>query len=94
MGVNNTILTEAFGPRVRFVSVLTAEGIPADPAPAKNICIRCGACARLCPVEALAITKEELADPQVVVAKFNRRSCAEWARALTEKGCYPCGICI
>ena len=94
MGVNNTILTEAFGPRVRFVSVLTAAGIPADPAPMKNICIRCGACSRLCPVEALPITKKELTDPQVVVAKFNRRACAEWARALTEKGCYPCGVCI
>ena len=93
-GINNTILTEAFGPRVRFVSVLTAVSLPADPWPSKNFCIRCGACVRLCPVQALQISKKELADRKIVVAKYNRRACAEWARALTEKGCYPCGICI
>lgn len=93
-GINNTILTEAFGPRIRFVSVFTAARLPADPLPSENHCIRCGACVRLCPVQALRITKKELAERKVVVADYNARACAEWARALTEKGCYPCGICV
>jgi epoxyqueuosine reductase QueG len=93
-GINNTILTKAFGPRIRFVSVFTAARLPADPLPSENHCIRCGACVRLCPVQALRITKKELAERKVVVADYNARACAEWARALTEKGCYPCGICV
>ena len=93
-GINNTVLTDAYGPRVRFASVFTAVALPADPAPLRNRCVRCGACVRLCPVRALRISKEELADRRIVVADYSARACAEWARVLTEKGCYPCGICI
>ena len=94
IGVNNTILTRAFGPRVRFVSVFTDASLPADTSPAQRLCIRCGACVRLCPVHALQISKKDLADSDIPVATYHRRACAEWARALTERGCYPCGICI
>ena len=94
IGVNNTILTPSFGPRVRFTTVFTDVLLPADTTPAERLCIRCGACARLCPVQALQISKDDLADPHIPVATYCRRACAEWARALTERGCYPCGICI
>jgi epoxyqueuosine reductase len=94
IGVNNTILTRSFGPRVRFVSVFTDVLLPIETVPAERLCIRCGACVRLCPVQALQISKKDLADPDVAVATYSRRACAEWARALTEKGCYPCGVCI
>jgi epoxyqueuosine reductase QueG len=94
IGVNNTILTRSFGPRVRFVSIFTDAIMPAEMAFAQRLCIRCGACVRLCPVQALQISKKELADPDLPIAIYHRRACAQWARALTEKGCYPCGICI
>jgi epoxyqueuosine reductase QueG len=94
IGINNTILTHAFGPRIRFVSVFTDASLPMKTNPAERLCIRCGACVRLCPVQALQITKKDLADPNIPVATYHRRACAEWARALTERGCYPCGICI
>jgi epoxyqueuosine reductase QueG len=94
IGINNTILTRAFGPRVRFVSVFTDASLPVETAPAERLCIRCGACVRLCPVQALQISKNDLADPNIPVATYHRRACAKWARALTERGCYPCGICI
>ncbi|MBA4396961.1 MAG: epoxyqueuosine reductase [Syntrophus sp. (in: bacteria)] len=94
IGVNNTILTHAFGPRVRFVSVFTDAPLPAEAAPPERLCIRCGACVRLCPVQALQISKIDLTDPDIPVATYHRRACAQWARALTERGCYPCGICI
>jgi epoxyqueuosine reductase len=93
-GINNTVLTKAFGPRIRFASVFTAARLPADPLLSINPCIRCGACVRLCPVKALQISKKELAEGRIITADYNRRACAQWARALTEKGCYPCGICI
>jgi epoxyqueuosine reductase QueG len=94
IGVNNTILTRAYGPRVRFVSVFTDASLPVDTNPPERLCIRCGACVRLCPVAALQISREDLADPDIPVATYHRRACAQWARALTERGCYPCGICI
>jgi epoxyqueuosine reductase QueG len=94
IGVNNTILTRSFGPRVRFVSVFTDTPLPAEAHRAERLCIRCGACVRLCPVQALQISRKDLADPDIPVAAYNRRACAQWARALTERGCYPCGICI
>jgi len=94
IGVNNTILTQSFGPRVRFVSVFTDVPVPSETTPVERLCIRCGACVRLCPVQALQISKKDLADPAIPVATYHRRACAQWARALTERGCYPCGICI
>lgn len=94
IGVNNTILTRAFGPRVRFVSVFTDAPLAPETDRAERLCVRCGACVRLCPVEALQISKQDLADANIMVATYHRRACAQWARALTERGCYPCGICI
>lgn len=94
IGVNNTILTRAFGPRVRFVSVFTDAHLPSVAKRPERLCIRCGACIRLCPVQALQMNKKDLADPRIAVAAYRRIACAQWARALTEKGCYPCGICI
>lgn len=93
IGVNNTILTPSYGPRVRFVSVLTDIILPSEPDPPERLCIRCGACVRLCPVQALRISRKDLADPGVPVAAYHRLACARWAQALTERGCYPCGIC-
>jgi len=94
IGINNTILTRSFGPRVRFVSVFTDVLLPVETVPAERLCIRCGACVRMCPVQALQISRNDLVDPDIPVATYHRRACAEWARALTERGCYPCGICI
>lgn len=94
IGINNTILTPAFGPRVRFVSLLTAAELPEDTMMKESPCIRCGACSALCPVQALPVSKKALKDPDVAVADYDRLACARWARELTRYGCYPCGICI
>jgi len=94
-GINHTILTKAFGPRVRFVSVFTAAELPPDPMVKKSLCIRCGACVDLCPVKAFTISKAELADKKgKVVAEYEKIACAKRSKFLTTKGCYPCGVCI
>ena len=95
VGVNHTILTKEFGPRVRFVSVFTNAELPPDPELKENLCIRCGACVEFCPVNAFTISKEELRDKNgKIVADYDKMVCAKRSKLLTVKGCYPCGSCI
>jgi epoxyqueuosine reductase QueG len=88
VGVNHTILTKQFGPRVRFVSVFTDAVLPPDRQLRKTLCIRCRACVDCCPVDAFTYKKDEL------VADYDKHACAERARLLRDKGRYPCGVCI
>ena len=88
VGVNHTILTKEFGPRVRFVSVFTEAKLPADRMLRNTLCIRCRACVDCCPVDAFTFKKDEL------VAEYDKRACAERARLLRDKGRYPCGVCV
>ncbi|HHV75858.1 MAG TPA: epoxyqueuosine reductase [Syntrophothermus lipocalidus] len=87
VGLSNLILTPEFGSRVRFVSVFTAAPIPGDPMIEKDLCIQCGACARLCPVNAIIPVEGS------VVGNFDREACLERHIELTRKKRYPCGIC-
>jgi epoxyqueuosine reductase QueG len=88
VGVNHTILTNEFGPRIRLVSVLTEAELPPDRALKKTLCIRCRACVDCCPVQAFTYEKDS------VVAVYDKLACAQRAKLLVEKGRYPCGICI
>lgn len=87
VGVSHCLLTEAFGPRVRFVSVFTAAHLPADPVHGKELCIKCGACADCCPKQALKMRKDR------TVGDYDKPACLEMAEELTRRRCYPCGIC-
>ena len=88
VGVNHTILTKQYGPRVRFVSVFTEAELPADRMLRKTLCIRCRACVDCCPVNAFKYREDEL------VAEYDKVACARRAKMLVGKGRYPCGICI
>ena len=87
VGVSHCLLTPEFGPRVRFVSVFTTAVIPPDPLIEKELCIKCELCCRCCPKKALKMRKEG------VVGDYDKMACLEMAEDLTQKGCYPCGIC-
>ena len=95
VGINHTILTKEFGPRVRFVSVFTDAELPPDPMLKETLCIRCGACVEFCPVTAFTISKGELRNKKgKVVADYDKQACGKRSKFLTVKGCYPCGTCI
>jgi epoxyqueuosine reductase len=86
-GVNNMLLTEEYGPRVRFTSVFTAAGIPPDRIRAESLCIRCMRCVNSCPVHAL----ESSDYPDGLTDKV---TCATRSAALSRRYISPCGFCI
>ena len=86
-GVNNMLLTPAFGPRVRFGSVFTAAELPQDPLRETPLCTRCMRCVEMCPVRAL----EEGEYPQELTDKA---ACATRSAELYGRQISPCGICV
>lgn len=86
-GINNTLLTQEFGPRVRFASIFTTAEIPADPVMEENLCIRCMRCVKACPVNALG---EEMYPHSLT----DKKACATRSEELNRRYISPCGLCI
>jgi O-acetylhomoserine (thiol)-lyase len=87
IGMNHTLLTKAYGPRVRLVSVITDAPLPPDPMIDGDICIRCGACARRCPMQAFTPREDRL------IADMDKHKCAAYHQELKNEFRYPCGLC-
>jgi len=87
IGASHNLLTPEFGPRVRLVSVFTEASLPPDPLLEKELCIRCAACAKCCPKEAIRMREDR------VIADYDKTACLEMTEELTARRCYPCGIC-
>ena len=83
-GVNNTLLTPQFGPRVRFASIFTSAELPEDPILGKPLCIRCMKCVNSCPVK--AISGREY--PEGLIDK---KTCATRSEALFKRSISPAG---
>lgn len=88
IGASHVLLTPEFGPRVRFVSVFTSAVIPPDSMVKKDLCIKCGLCALCCPKKAITMKENQ------VIGGYDKTACLEMAEELTQRRCYPCGICI
>jgi epoxyqueuosine reductase QueG len=86
-GINNTILTGEYGPRVRFTSILTAADLPPDPVITAPLCTRCMRCVDACPVNALA-------GKEYPAGLTDKKTCATRSEALNKRFISPCGICI
>jgi epoxyqueuosine reductase len=86
-GVNNTLLTERYGPRVRFASILTNAEIEPDPVMKGSLCVRCMRCVEHCPARAIGTGDY----PNQIIDKGR---CTEHSVSLSRRGISPCGICL
>ncbi|MCK9581096.1 MAG: 4Fe-4S binding protein [Methanoregula sp.] len=86
-GINNTLLTPEFGPRVRFVSVFTSAEIPPDPVITEPLCTHCMRCVEICPVKALS-------GRNYPEGLMDKKTCATRSEALFKRSISPCGLCI
>lgn len=86
-GVNNVLLTEEYGPRVRFVSVFTTADIPQGTPLDAQLCTKCMRCVEVCPVHAIPEDRypEGLTD---------KHACAVRSERLSRRSMSPCGLCI
>jgi epoxyqueuosine reductase QueG len=87
VGFSHALLTEAYGPRVRFVSLLTDAALPADAMLERELCIHCLRCSKVCPSLALPPSPQAIAD-------MDKLKCASFHEELKDRYCYPCGACI
>ncbi len=73
-GLNNLVLTPQFGPRIRFMSVITRAELQADPLAQEKICLgsKCSVCVKRCgvqgfhPIEGIDESKVFIDMPSVV----------------------------
>jgi epoxyqueuosine reductase QueG len=84
IGKSCLLLTNQFGPRVRFVTVLTDAPLKTGSA-LDRPCGRCHTCVDACPVQ--AFTGAEFRPDEGREARFDVFKCSEYRRD------HPCGLC-
>ncbi len=85
IGKNCLLLTSAFGPRVRLVTVLTDAPLEAG-SPMDRLCGSCRICVDACPADALSGTEFSPEDDREVL--FDAFECSEFRRE------HACGRCV
>lgn len=86
-GYSGMLLTPAYGPRIRFTSIISNADIPCGTPMESQLCTSCGRCTKMCPAGAVPDTIY----PQGLTDK---KACVEMHAQLGEKGTTPCGRCI
>jgi epoxyqueuosine reductase len=92
IGHNNVLLTEDYGPRVRFTSIFTTAEIEGSPISGDDLCTHCMSCAVNCPVNAIAVDRSGEAD--YFPEPMNKIKCATRSKKLRKEYRSPCGFCI
>jgi len=89
-GINNILLTEKAGPRVRLASVITTATLQYSHAVPESSCISCGECVARCPSGALSRWEGNYS-PQTGWV-IDKERCAHYM-FVTSSG-KRCGICV
>jgi epoxyqueuosine reductase QueG len=87
IGYSHNLLNPKYGPRARYVSVLTSAAVPGDALIEKNLCKGCRLCERLCPTQAMRpVAGNDLAELDAV-------KCTHFHQELVAENRWPCGVC-
>ncbi|GHV42200.1 hypothetical protein AGMMS49546_20040 [Spirochaetia bacterium] len=87
IGANHCLLTPEYGPRVRWVSVITDVEFTGSPLQEQELCISCGRCQKACPIGAFTPR------PDSLINDMERYKCARYHQFLRAELRYPCGVC-
>jgi O-acetylhomoserine (thiol)-lyase len=93
IGLNHTLLTREYGPRVRLVSVISDAEVAPDKVVEDNFCLGCGLCEKHCPVKAFSPPPQRRQCGGFVVAEMDKHKCAAYHQRLKNEFRYPCGVC-
>ena len=91
-GLSGAVLTDDFGPMVRYCFILTDAELEADPARAPHLCDNCGACVKACPKSVIELRNKGPRSIRVYVACINQEKGAV-ARKACQAACSGCGKC-
>jgi epoxyqueuosine reductase len=87
IGYSHNLLNPKYGPRARYVSVLTAASLKGDPVIEQNLCNGCDVCGKLCPAQALS------PKPGSEIAELDAVKCTNIHQELLVEKRWPCGVC-
>jgi epoxyqueuosine reductase QueG len=87
IGHSHNLINPKYGPRARYVSVLSSVRIKGDRMIEEDLCNGCGVCRRLCPAKALSRKDGSL------IAELDAIKCTHIHQALKAENRWPCGVC-
>ncbi len=88
VGWNHTLLTRAYGPRQRLISVFTALELEGDPMVTTDLCTKCLLCQKICPGRAFHGGKD------IPYAEMDKFACMANSKRFRTAYRNPCGFCI
>ena len=86
IGYSHNLLNPMYGPRARYVYVLTSAAVPGDAPIEKNLCKGCRLCGRLCPAQATRPVEGS------AIAELDAVKCTLYHPELAAENRWPCGI--
>jgi epoxyqueuosine reductase len=88
IGHSHNLLNPKYGPRVRYVSVLTSAKVAGDPLIDKDLCRKgCTICSQLCPAQAMSPR------PNSRISELDAVKCTQFHQVLQSENRWPCGVC-
>jgi epoxyqueuosine reductase QueG len=87
IGYSHNLLNPKYGPRARYVSVLSSAKIAADPLIEGDLCKGCKLCEKLCPAQAMS------KNPDCSIAELDAIKCTKFHQVLEAENRWPCGVC-
>jgi epoxyqueuosine reductase QueG len=93
IGRSCLLITPQYGPRVRWVTILTNAPLPSTGKPMDQQCMFCRGCVDACPVS--AFTGKSFVESEPREARYDARKCQDYLRELeSKKELAVCGMCI